>query len=277
MSDQNPTAKSILQDFPRMTSGDQFVFRCGRDLDCFTTCCHDVSIVLTPYDVLRLKKALGLDSSEFLERYTLPLLNAEQKFPLVILRMDPETKKCPFVSERGCGVYGDRPWACRMYPLGVATPKQATPADQPFHFVLREDLCHGHGCGGARSLGEWLSEQGVEEYEMMAAPFQEITLHEFWERGTALTPEQVAMFYMACYDLDRFRRFVFESRFLQLFEVDEARIEALRSDDEELLEFALLWLRFCIFGEKSMKMRGAVVEARRQAAAEPGTVVPQES
>ena len=36
------------------------------------------------------------------------------------------------------------------------------------------------------------------------------------------------MFYMACYDLDRFRRFVFETRFLQLFEVDEARVEALR-------------------------------------------------
>ncbi len=259
-----------------MTPRDQFVFRCGRDLDCFTTCCRDVSIVLTPYDVLRLKKALGLDSTEFLERYTLPLLNAEQKFPLVILRMDSETKKCPFVSEQGCGVYGDRPWSCRMYPLGVAAPKQPTPTAQPFHFVLREDLCHGHGCGEKRSAGEWLSEQGVEEYEMMAAPFQEITLHEFWDRGTALTPDQVAMFYMACYDLDRFRRFVFESRFLQLFEVDEARIEALRNDDEELLEFAFLWLRFCIFGEKSMKMRRTVAEAKQQSVTEPG-FVPQES
>ena len=41
------------------------------------------------------------------------------------------------------------------------------------------------------------------------------------------------MFYMACYDLDRFRRFVFETRFLKLFDVDEARVEALRSDDQE--------------------------------------------
>ncbi len=277
MSDPNPTAKSILPDLPRMTPGDQFVFRCGRELDCFTTCCRDVSIALTPYDVLRLKNALGLDSTEFLERYTLPLLSAEQKFPLVILRMDAETKKCPFVSQQGCGVYRDRPWACRMYPLGVAAPKQATATDQPFHFVLREDLCHGHGCGETRSVSEWLSEQGVEEYEMMAAPFQEITLHEFWERGTALTPDQVAMFYMACYDLDRFRRFVFESRFLQLFEVDDARIEALRSDDEELLEFALQWLRFCIFGEKSMKMRKIVAEAGRQAGPAAETAVPQES
>jgi Fe-S-cluster containining protein len=265
MPEQDFTAKNILRDSPRMMPSDQFIFRCGHDLDCFTTCCRDVSIALTPYDVLRLKRALGIDSTELLERYTLPLLNSQQKFPVVILRMDAETKKCPFVSERGCGVYGDRPWACRMYPLGVATPKVATPEEQPFHFVLREDLCHGHGCGESRSVGEWLKEQGIEEYEMMAAPFQEITLHDYWTRGTALTPQQVAMFYMACYDLDRFRRFVFESRFLDLYEVDEARVEALRSDDEELLEFALQWLRFCIFGEKSMKLRRGVAETRLQA------------
>ncbi|SPE28139.1 conserved hypothetical protein (qmoABC associated) [Acidobacteriia bacterium SbA2] len=72
------------------------------------------------------------------------------------------------------------------------------------------------------------------------------------------------MFYMACYDLDRFRRFVFESRFLELFEVDEARVEALRHDDEELLEFALQWLRFSLFQEKTMKIRREVAEARRR-------------
>ena len=63
------------------------------------------------------------------------------------------------------------------------------------------------------------------------------------------------MFYMACYDLDRFRRFVFESRFLQVFDVDEARVEALRNDDQELLEFGIQWLRLTIFGERSMKLR----------------------
>jgi hypothetical protein len=58
------------------------------------------------------------------------------------------------------------------------------------------------------------------------------------------------MFYMAAYDLDRFRSFVFDTRFLDLFEVDEARVEALRTDDVELLEFAMDWLAFSLFGEK---------------------------
>jgi hypothetical protein len=193
--------------------------------------------------------------------------------------MDPEIKKCPFVTEQGCSVYSDRPWACRMYPLGVAKPKNPSPADQPFYIVLHEELCQGHGQGETRSVGEWIAEQGIEEYEMMGASFQDLVLHDFWNRDAALTPQQAEMFYMACYDLDRFRRFVFESRFLDLFEIDEARIEALRSDDEELLEFALLWLRFSLIGEKTMKIRREVLEARKQAArqssmaATPGSVV----
>ena len=273
MPDPVVTAEGILKDQARMTPDDQFTFHCGLNLDCFTECCRDVSIVLTPYDILRLKKALRMDSTEFLEKHTLPLFGAQQKFPLTILRMDPETKKCPFVTEQGCQVYADRPWACRMYPLGVAKPKNPTPADQPFYFVLHEELCHGHGQGKTRSVREWIAEQGIEEYEMMGASFQELVLHDFWNREPALTPQQAEMFYMACYDLDRFRRFVFESRFLELFEIDEARVEALRSDDEELLEFGLLWLRFSLFGEKTMKIRREVVEARKQAPSQGSTTV----
>jgi len=273
MPDQVVTVEGILKDQARMTPDDQFTFHCGLNLDCFTACCCDVSIVLTPYDILRLKKSLRMDSTEFLEKHTLPLFGAQQKFPLTILRMDPETKKCPFVTEQGCQVYADRPWACRMYPLGVAKPKNPTPADRPFYFVLQEGLCQGHGQGKARTVHEWIEEQGIEEYEMMGASFQELVLHDFWNREAVLTPQQAEMFYLACYDLDRFRRFIFDSRFLKLFEIDEARVEALRSDDEELLEFALLWLRFSLFGEKTMKIRREVVEARNRAPSQGSTKV----
>ena len=59
--------------------------------------------------------------------------------------------------------------------------------------------------------------------------------------------------------------------------MDESRVEALRHDDEELLEFALQWLRFSLFREKTMKIRREVVEARRQGATETGKPVTQES
>ena len=246
--------EKILSECPRMGLDDTFPFHCGPGLDCFGRCCHDVSIVLTPYDVLRLKRAAGLPSTEFLEAYTL-CLGAGQKFPVVILKMNESDKACPFLGEQGCGVYADRPWACRMYPLGAAEPKNPTPTDQPFHFVIREPLCHGHGAEKMVTVREWIGSQGAEAHEMMSGGFKELTLHEFWDKGKPLTEQQAAMFYMACYDLDRFRRFLFETRFLQLFEVDEARVEALRQDDLELLEFGMQWLRFSLFGERSMKLR----------------------
>lgn len=92
----------------------------------------------------------------------------------------------------------------------------------------------------------------------MEAPFKKLMLHEFWQKGEALTSNKAAMTYMAFYDIDRFRRFVFGSRFLNLFDVDEARVEALRVDDEELLDFAMDWLQFVLFGARTMKLRPEV-------------------
>ncbi|MBI4876026.1 MAG: YkgJ family cysteine cluster protein [Acidobacteria bacterium] len=256
--------EQILQGAPRMGPEDRFRFRCDAALDCFTHCCRDVSIVLTPYDIIRMKRALGIDSSEFLEKYTISPFTAEQKFPIILLRMEGESRRCPFVGEKGCGIYAGRPWACRMYPLGVAAPQNPNPADHAFHFLVREDLCHGHDLGEGCTVREWLDAQGIEEYDMMGAPYRDLTLHSFWDGGQPLTPEQVGMFHMACYDPDRFRRFVFETRFLTLFEVDEARVEALRKDDLELFEFGVQWLRFSLFREKTMKLRGSVLEARQK-------------
>ena len=253
--DMKPEPETGNIPWPRLGLDDQFTFRCGPELDCFMHCCSDVAIVLTPYDVLRMKRSLKIESTEFLEKHTLTPCFPGQKFPLVVLKMDQQTRKCPMLSPQGCGVYRDRPWACRMYPLGAAEPKVQTPEARPFHFVVLEDLCHGHGTGESRTVRQWLADQGIEEFEMMGASFKDLTLHDFWDGDKELTPEQADMFYMACYDLDRFRRFVFETRFTRLFELDEARLEAIRHDDEELLEFAMQWLRFSLFHERTMKVR----------------------
>ncbi|MEW5984701.1 MAG: YkgJ family cysteine cluster protein [Acidobacteriota bacterium] len=270
MSNDQSVQAHILRDLPRMTLDDRFTFRCDRGLECFTHCCADVSIVLTPYDVLRMKRALGIDSSEFLQKHTISPFTKDQKFPVVLLKMNDESKACPFVGPGGCSVYRHRPWACRMYPLGAAEPRQSTPDDRAFHFLLREALCQGHGQGREYTVREWIEDQGIEEYDMMGASFKALMLHEFWDGTEGLTPAQMDLYYMACFDLDRFRRFVFESRFLQTFVVDEARVDAMRTNDDDLLEFAMQWLRFALFGEKSMKIQPAVMEAKRQAMAAAG-------
>jgi len=131
MPENESAEKKIIEDSLRLGLDDRFTFQCGRDLDCFTKCCRDVSILLTPYDVLRMKRALRIDSSEFLERYTFVMQSKDRKVPAIFLRMNADGQICPFVSDKGCSVYGHRPWACRMYPLGMAEPK--------IHSKLRKD------------------------------------------------------------------------------------------------------------------------------------------
>jgi len=195
-----------------------------------------------------------MDSSAFLDTYTVASNRPNAKFP-VFVRMDPETLQCPFLTGAGCSVYADRPWACRMYPLGVAEPRQPAEGQTKFYFSIKETLCHGHGTGSPCTVRSWLASQGLEQYEMMESSFTQLMLNEFWRKGEPLAPEKVEMYFMACYDLDRFRRFVFETSFLKRFDVEEARIAAVREDDEELLDLAIEWLRFLLFGEKTMRLR----------------------
>jgi Fe-S-cluster containining protein len=249
------TEERILQESPRMNLDTCFNFKCDPANDCFNSCCHDVAITLSPYDVLRLKNALGMDSSAFLEKYTLTMSSKERHIPAVFLKMDEASLKCPLVSEKGCRVYPNRPWACRMYPLGMAEPKGPNAAAQRFYFLVEEKLCHGHGSGKACSVRDWIGQQGIESFDQMQTPFLEFMSHPGWDKPDALNAQQLSMYYMALYDLDRFRQFVFDTRFLELFDVDEARIEALATDDEELLEFAIDWLAFSLFHEKRMRMR----------------------
>ncbi len=249
------TEQTILEKSPRLDCDAKFNFRCDPSMDCFNSCCSDVAILLSPYDVLRLKRALRMDSTEFLEKYTLTMRSKEKGIPVLFLRMDGETKKCPFVAESGCQVYAHRPWACRMYPLGMAEPKGAPAVPGRFYFLVQEQLCHGHGAGQDRSVRQWIDQQGVDPFDQMQGRFLELMSHPGWDKPELLTQEKLDMYFMTLYDLDRFRRFVSETRFLELFEVEEARIDAIAEDDEELLEFAIDWLAFSLFYEKRMRLR----------------------
>ena len=262
MAEAENRVPEVLESTPRLGPDDRFTFHCDPSLDCFGHCCQDVSILLTPYDVLRMKKALGISSSEFMEQYTSTAYSAEKRVPVVFLRMNDGDKKCPFVSEKGCGVYASRPWACRMYPLGMAERGTSRAASERFYFIVKEELCHGHGQSGECAVREFIDSQGVEPYDVMQSSFRRL-LALASEGKEALTEQQCAMYYMALYDLDRFRRFVFETRFLSMFDLDESRVESLRTDDEELLELAVEWLAFSLFQQKALRMNKSAAQQRR--------------
>jgi Fe-S-cluster containining protein len=248
--------ETILKDYPRMDLDSKFSFSCHPGVSCFNLCCSDVNIFLTPYDVLRMKRRLGITSTEFMNRFTALPIDKNQRFPVILFRMrDDDTKKCHFVDdEKGCTIYEDRPWACRMYPLGLASPKEGEAGGQDFYFLLQEEVCKGHEENRELTVRDWIKDQGVAEYDEMGRDYKDLTLHDFFEKGGQLNAQQMEMFYTACYDLDKFRRFVFESSFLKRFKVDEETLATMKTEDEALLKFASRWLCYCLFGEDTLEV-----------------------
>ncbi len=194
-------------------------------------------------------------------------LHKDMKTPVIVLRMnDNEEKTCPFLTEKGCGVYSDRPWPCRMYPLGLAAQKDTPDGwrGKRFYFLMQEDGCKGFDEPREWTVRDWLEDQKVDEYDEWGEAFKELTLHEHFESGGALSPEKMHMLFTACYDLDKFREFVFESTLLKRFDVDDDFVEEMRCSDEGLLRFAFLWVRFSVFGERTVKVNASAAEALKE-------------
>ena len=65
---------------------------------------------------------------------------------------------------------------------------------------------------------------------------------------------------MVFYNLDKFREFIFESSFLKRFDIAQITLEAIKKNDIALMEFGVDWLKFCLFGENTIKLKGELSE-----------------
>jgi Fe-S-cluster containining protein len=256
--------EEILAEEARLGPEDTFKFKCHPGVTCFNTCCADVNVFLSPYDVLRLTERLGITSTEFLEKYTLLPVQQDMNTPVVLLKMgDNEAKSCQFLTEEGCGVYSDRPWPCRMYPIGLATSRDTEDGwrGERFYFLLKESTCQGHQEARELTVQEWMDEQEVDAYDEWGEAYKELALHKFFDDYGPLPPAKMEMFFNATYDLQKFREFVFGSSLLERFDVDEEFIHQMQNSNEALLHFGFLWIRFAVFGESTMKVRAEAEQA----------------
>jgi hypothetical protein len=70
------------------------------------------------------------------------------------------------------------------------------------------------------------------------------------------------LFFMACYDIDRFREFVFADSFAKLFDLKPEERESFATDDAALLQFAFRFLRQVMFGEESIALNAEAAQER---------------
>jgi uncharacterized protein len=242
----------------RLKLDSRFKFKCHKGVKCFTKCCRGINIILTPYDIIRLKRRLQLTSEEFLVMYTTPRLLEKTDMPVVTLRlMDDDLESCPFVKDEGCIIYTDRPTTCRYYPLGVASlshKKQLN--EEGFYFFVHEPHCLGFEEDKEWIIREWRKDQGVDIHDEINAEWTDLLVRKrSFPPNLKLMEESKKMFFLISYNIDKFKAFVFESTFLDRYDIDAETIEKIRDDEIALLKFGLNWLKDVLFKEGSFKIK----------------------
>ena len=66
------------------------------------------------------------------------------------------------------------------------------------------------------------------------------------------------MAFMATYNMDRFRSFVFESSFLKRYRVKPKTIKRIQRDEAELLLLGFDWVRFFLWDQPTERLRPKV-------------------
>ncbi|MCJ7774033.1 MAG: YkgJ family cysteine cluster protein [Desulfobacterales bacterium] len=250
----------------RLSLDNKMKFECHQKVKCYTKCCRDIRITLTPYDIVRLKNRLGLSSEEFLTIYTEPHLLEKTDLPIVVLRLiDDDLKSCPFVKESGCIIYEDRPTTCRYYPLGVASLSHKEGVDKEgFYFLINEPHCLGFEERKTMTVREWRGDQGIDTYDEINSGWTDIIVRKrSFPSNIKLTDKSKEMFFLISYNVDKFRRFVFESSFLSLYEVDQETQKAIQEDEIALLTFGFKWLKGVLWKDEGIKMNEEAAAQRK--------------
>lgn len=252
---------------PAMKTGEQEIqFRCHKDIACFNACCKNIDITLTPYDIVRMKQRLDMSSSEFLEKYTFPYEMEKDGLAGVKFKPVDDGTACQFMTEEGCSIYEDRPTACRYYPVALLSlRKQDEYVDRNGYALVEEPHCLGHKEDRKLTIDQYRQEQGVEEFDDLARGWRQLILKKKSSGPAIGAPSMRSrqLFFMTCYDVDRFRMFVASDGFQNNFAIPDEEMRDYLTDDVALMQFGFRFLKQVLFGEETIEMKkpGATAES----------------
>jgi Fe-S-cluster containining protein len=249
----------------KLSLDSEIKFRCHPKVSCFTACCGNINIILTPYDILRIRKELNMSADEFLLRFTKPVFLEKTDMPGVKLNLD-ENGRCPFVTEKGCTIYQHRPTTCRYYPVGMSFFHEGADEGaiaEEFYFLVKEDHCKGHDEEQVMTIREWRKDQGIDESDAMNREWMELVMRRksFGPQAT-LSEQAQKIFFMVSTDLDKFRNFVLSDSFKDTYEIEQATIDEVEKDDIALMKFSFKYLASSLFGTQDLQIKEEKVKAR---------------
>jgi hypothetical protein len=233
-------------------------FQCRKGIDCWNACCSNIDISLTPVDILRLSRRLDISTTEFLVQYTFPYELEPNGIAGVKFKPVENDSACQFMRPEGCDVYADRPTACRYYPVALLSMRRSDEyTDRNAYALVKEAHCHGHNEPRQISIEDYRQEQGVVEYDELGRGWRQLVLKKKSSGPTIGAPSKrsLQLWFMACYDLDRFRDFVASTAFNEVYDIPWNEMQKILSTDTELMLFAFQFLRQTMFGEETIIMK----------------------
>lgn len=266
MTDNQPNPPPKSPAVPQLlTQESKIRFHCYPGISCFNACCKQADVTLGPYDVIRLQEHLGMTSTDFLKKYTVPFQMDQDGLPGVKMRTT-EDKVCLLLNgENGCGAYADRPTVCRYYPIALLNKREqgASQAEEDYSLV-REDHCMGHGEEREITIADYRREQGCDEYDDINRDWYQLILKKKSAGPGIGRPSETSLqfFFMACYNTDMFRRFVQSDNFKKTYVMDDAFFASVEHDNIALVRFGFRLLRQVLFGEKTIEERANAWDER---------------
>lgn len=97
---------------PKLNMNDTFKFKCDM---CGKCCKNRHDILLSSYDILRIRKFLNVSFYDFMDTYCEVYIGDQSKLPVVRLR---PSAICVFQMQEKCLVNEVKPTVCALYPLG---------------------------------------------------------------------------------------------------------------------------------------------------------------
>jgi Fe-S-cluster containining protein len=226
-----------------------FCFACHPGVACFTECCRQLDLALTPYDVLRLKNRLAIPSWDFLEQYVIVEWDERLLFPQCYLTMvDDGRASCVFVGPAGCTVYPDRPGACRAYPVGRGATAGPGGEVRETMVLVREPHCLGFAEPSPQTPAAYFTGQGLDGYTPFNDALLAVTQHPRLRAGFRPGRPQLEQYLLALYNLDAFRRQWSEGTLALPRPLTPAELQGVAGDDEQLLLLGIRWLQQELFG-----------------------------
>lgn len=242
-------------------------FQCKKGISCWNACCSNIDISLTPYDILRLKNRFDMVSGVFLQKYTVPYEMDKNSIAGIKLRPVENGTACQFMTPEGCSVYEDRPTACRYYPIALLSMrKQDEYVDSEAYALVKEEHCLGHNEARKITVAEYRKEQGLSDYDELARGWRQLILKKQSSGPTIGAPSKrsLELFFMVCYDLDRFSSFVASDGFNDLYDIEPEEMKKILSDDTELMLFGFRFLKQVLYGENTIDLKKDTLNKRKE-------------